>query len=265
MGLGWGFASMTGIYIAGGISGAHLNPAVTVMLYVYRGFPLRKVPGYVFAQLLAAFCAGLISYGIFRVDILEMGGQDLAAGGSMDSFITNLRHGWVDPATGFFTEFTGTAVLAIAVLALGDDTNAPPGAGMSAFVMGLIVALLTWAFSYNTGAALNPSRDLGPRLSLLALGYGGQIFRNGWWVYGPIVATILGAIFGGFLYDFFIFVGGESPVNYPRKRMKRAGRKWQHRWAARIKNMKVKSKMKKHRDADSDPNNKLEKGENGRA
>jgi aquaglyceroporin related protein len=238
----WGLSTMVAIYIAGGISGAHLNPAISIMLYVYRGFPLRKVPGYVFAQVLGAFIAALISYGLYRTTILEYGGANLATGGTMNAFVTNPRHAWVDPATGFFNEFTGTAILAIAVLAMGDDTNAPPGAGMSAFIMGLVVTILSMAFGYNTGAAMNPSRDFGPRLALWAVGYGGELFRNGWWVYGPWAATITGAIFGGALYDIAIFVGGESPINYPRKRMRRAGRKWKRRMAGRFRKLRGKGR-----------------------
>lgn len=240
----WGLSTMVGIYIAGGISGAHLNPAISIMLYIYRGFPLHKVPSYVFAQILGAFVAGLISYGLYRSDIIEYGGAHLAAGGTMNAFITNPRYSWIDASTAFFTEFTGTAFLAIAVLALGDDTNAPPGAGMNAFILGLIITVLSMAFGYNTGAAMNPSRDLGPRLALLAVGYGGELFRNGWWVYGPWAATISGACFGAFAYDVAIFVGGESPINYPRHRIKRAGHKWKKRTAARVGRAKRKLGLK---------------------
>jgi aquaglyceroporin related protein len=225
---------MVGIYIAGGISGAHLNPAISIMLYIYRGFPLRKVPIYVFAQILGAFLAGLIAFGLFQKGIIAFGGSDLASSGTLGSFITYPRYEWIDAGTAFFTEFTGTAILAVAVLALGDDTNAPPGAGMNAFVLGLIITVLSMAFGYNTGAAMNPARDLGPRLACLAVGYGSQVFRNGYWIYGPWAATISGAVFGAFLYDAAIFVGGESPVNYPRRRIKRSGVKWKRRWGARL-------------------------------
>ncbi|KAL3426845.1 MIP family channel protein [Phlyctema vagabunda] len=233
----WGLATMIGVYIAGGISGAHLNPSISIMLWIYRGFPLRRVPMYLLAQILGAFIAALIAFGIYQKDILTFAGSgvSLMDSGTLGSFITYPRNAWVDGSTAFFNEFVGTAILAIAVLALGDDTNAPPGAGMSAFIIGLVIVVLSMAFGYNTGAALNPSRDLGPRLAVLALGYGGDVFRNAYWVYGPWLATISGAILGGFLYDAAIFVGGESPVNYPRRRMKRAGTKWKRKWSGRIK------------------------------
>lgn len=253
---------MVGIYIAGGISGAHLNPAISIMLYIYRGFPLRKIPTYVTAQILGAFIAALIAFGLFQKNIIEYGGADLRNSGTLGSFITFPRYSWIDASTAFFTEFTGTACLSIAVLALGDDTNAPPGAGMNAFILGLVVTVCSMAFGYNTGAAMNPSRDLGPRLAVLALGYGTEVFRNGYWVYGPWVGTITGAIFGAFLYDAAIFVGGESPVNYPRRRMKRAGFKWKKRWGSRIKGYK--RRVRQRGDANNGAGNVNGGGVNGK-
>ena len=228
---------MVGIYIAGGISGAHLNPAISIMLYIYRGFPLRKIPMYLLAQILGAFIAALIAFGLYQKDIIAYGGSNLRSGNTVGAFITYPRQQYIDPGSAFFNEFTATAILAATVLALGDDTNAPPGAGMNALILGLVVTVCSMAFGYNTGAAMNPSRDLGPRLAVLALGYGGSVFYDYdlWWLYGPFAATITGAIFGAFLYDAAIFVGGESPVNYPRHRIRRAGRKWRIKWGRRIK------------------------------
>lgn len=243
---------MTAVYIAGGISGAHLNPAISLMLHIYRGFPLRKVPIYVFAQILGAFLAACIAYGLYRDSILHYTSTSttLATSNTASSFLTYPRYTYITPTTAFFNEFTGTAILAVAVLALGDDSNAPPGAGMSAFIIGLVVVALSTAFSHNTGAALNPSRDFGPRLALWAFGYGGEsLFGGGawggggpgggvsfggeaaYWIWGPWVATCAGALVGAGIYDVAIFVGGESPVNYPRGRgrVKRVEKKWRRR------------------------------------
>lgn len=232
----WGLAAMVGIYIAGGISGAHLNPAMSIMLWIYRGFPLRKIPSYAIAQVLGAFIAALISFGLFRNSIVEFANTaDLANTNTASAFITYPRNTWIDPVTAFFTEFTGTAIMAVAILALGDDSNAPPGAGMNALIVGLIVVVISMALGWNTGLAMNPARDIGPRLALLALGYGTETSFNGsYWFWGPWCGPILGAIFGAFLYDSAIFVGGESPVNYPRKRVKRALRKKKSKWNKRF-------------------------------
>lgn len=150
---------------------------------------------------------------------------DLFLGGSGKSFYTQPTS-IAGAGTAFANEFVATAILSCAILALGDDSNAPPGAGMHALIVGLVVTVLTMAFGYNTGACLNPARDLGPRLATAVVGYGGRVFtvRNAWWIYGAWGATISGGLMGGALYDVAIFVGGESPVNYPRgkrRKMKR--------------------------------------------
>jgi len=82
----------------------------------------------------------------------------------------------------------------------------------------------------------NPVRDFGPRLVALMTGEGGHVFtdRYGWWFWGPWLATISGAIFGAAVYDLFVFAGGESPINYPRKRRKRAQLKKSAKWRRRL-------------------------------
>ncbi|ODM17999.1 hypothetical protein SI65_06787 [Aspergillus cristatus] len=230
----WGFATMIGIYISGGVSGAHLNPAVTTMLWFYRGFPKRKMPEYFTAQFLGAFCAALTAYGLYYQSIHQYRITSLDNTGIINSFVSSQREAWIDSCSAFFTEFLGTAFLAATILALGDDQNAPPGAGMNSLIIGLVITCLCFAFSYPTGAALNPSRDFGPRLALLALGYGGDLFRNLYWFYGPWAGAVSGAFAGGFLYDFFIFEGGESPVNYPLERTQRAMRKSRMKWERRL-------------------------------
>jgi aquaglyceroporin related protein len=85
---------------------------------------------------------------------------------------------------------------------------------MSALILGLVIYLLTITLGYNTGPAISPARDFGPRLVALWVGYGTQTFTNGWWIYGPWGAAFSGSIVGALLYDTFIFVGTESPVNY---------------------------------------------------
>jgi aquaglyceroporin related protein len=258
---GWGFATMVGIYVSGGISGAHLNPAITFMLWFFRGFPKRKMPEYWLAQLLGAFAAAFTAYGLYRASIAHyLLTNDYSAQAQTDianSFVTSQRFDYIDPATAFFNEFVGTAMLAATVLALGDDQNAPPGAGMNSLIIGFVISLETFAFSYQSGAALNPTRDLGPRLALYALGYGKQLFTNPYWFYGPWVGTFAGAFLGACMYDIAIFTGGESPINCelyhllrksvslgmtadvgalidPYARTKRSFRKTQARWRRRV-------------------------------
>ncbi|KAF2164577.1 hypothetical protein M409DRAFT_24973 [Zasmidium cellare ATCC 36951] len=229
----WGFATMIGIYISGGISGAHLNPAITIMLWFYRGFPKRKMLPYFAAQFLGAFIAALTAYGLYLASIQTFN----ATGDStkiLNGFVTSQRYTYIDAATAFFNEFMGTAILAATVLALGDDQNAPPGAGMNSLIIGLVITALNFGFAFQTGAAMNPSRDFGPRLAMLALGYGRDLFTNPYWFYGPFAGTISGAMVGAALYDICIFTGGESPINYPWTRTKRSYKKGKAKWARRL-------------------------------
>lgn len=229
----WGFATMMGIYISGGISGAHLNPTITVMLWFYRGFPKRMMLSYFMAQFLGAFIAALCVYGVYYSSIHHY----LSTNGPIDivnSFVTSQREDWIRPETAFFNEFLGMICLSVSILALGDDQNAPPGAGMNSLIIGLVITALNMSFAYQTGIALNPSRDFGPRLALLALGYGGELFRNPYWFYGPWAGSLSAAFIGAFLYDFMIFTGGESPVNYPWERTQRSMRKSRAKWKRRL-------------------------------
>lgn len=229
----WGFATMTAIYISGGISGAHLNPVITIMLWFYRGFPKRKMIPYFLAQFFGAFMAALTAYGLYLASIqnYELTNPSINI---LNGFVTSQRYTYIGPATAFFNEFLGVAFLSCTILALGDDQNAPPGAGMNSLVIGLVITLLNFGFAYQSGAALNPSRDFGPRLAMLALGYGKQLFTNPFWFYGPWAGTLCGAMVGGALYDICIFTGGESPINYPWTRTKRSWKKGKAKWARRM-------------------------------
>lgn len=203
----WGFATMIAIYVSGGISGAHLNPTLTMTLWFYRGFPKRKMPEFWAGQFLGSFVAPFIAYGLYYAAIHNylLTNDD---SGIIGSFVTSPGQDYVGKATAFFNEFVGTVFLVITIMALGDDQNAPPGAGMNSFIVGLVITALTFAFAFNTGMALNPARDFGPRLALLCLGYGGDLFTDPYWFFGPFAATLCGAFVGAGVYDFFIFTGG---------------------------------------------------------
>ncbi|KAL4922027.1 aquaporin-like protein [Aspergillus aurantiobrunneus] len=222
----WGFAFMTAIYVAGGISGGHLNPAISISLSVWRGFPARKCLTYALAQLIGAITASGIAYAIYHDSVVQaasMSNVPQNQSVAKQAMVT-LPKEFVHPVSAFFTEFIGSAILMGVIMALGDDTNAPPGAGMQAFIIGIVISVLILALGFTTGGCFNPARDFGGRLVTVMAGWGGHMFReyHAWWVWGPWIADICGGLFGGFLYDLIIFTGGESPINYPPRRRKRA-------------------------------------------
>lgn len=112
--------------------------------------------------------------------------------------------------------------------------------------------MLTIFLGYNTGAAFNPTRDLGARFAALAVGYPTSIFNAGsaWWIWGCWSAPITGALVGVGVYDLCVFKGGESPVNYSVSRWKQEGRKAERNWF----------RMTGERDREMDVQHKLEEG-----
>ncbi|ORY58680.1 aquaporin-like protein [Leucosporidium creatinivorum] len=222
----WGFGVMSGIYIAGGISGGHLNPALTIALACFRGFPWRMVPRYILAQILGAFCGAFIIYGNYKKALDEYDPNKLiynalAENGSVTGnasaslFVTVPNISVGGTVQGFCQEILATAVLAVIVLALGDENNAPPGAGLGALVLGFVVTAIGMSMGWISGYAINVARDFGPRLALWCIGYGTKLWTHDacWWLVGPICGTILGALAGCFIYDLMVFTGGGSPLN----------------------------------------------------
>ncbi|KAM0215265.1 hypothetical protein ACHAQI_003045 [Fusarium lateritium] len=207
----WGFAWMFGIYLGGGVSGAHMNPAISISLSLFRGFPWKQCLVYIIAQFIASIVAGALAYGIYA-DSIHYVDPDMT-GMSMTFFSTPRE--WVSLSSAFFNQVVGSAIMMIAVFALGDDQNNPPGAGMHALVLGFLVTTLKFTLGYNIGSALNPASDFGPRVVAYAVGYREtNVFHSGWWFYGPWAATLIGSVLGCTLYDGFVFVGSESPINF---------------------------------------------------
>ncbi|KAF1972959.1 aquaporin-like protein [Bimuria novae-zelandiae CBS 107.79] len=207
----WGMAVMAGIYVGGGVSGSHMSPWVSIAFSIYRGFPWRMCLVYCFVQMLAGFAAGSITWFIYRDAIMHIDPQ-LTPSYTGKAFYT-MPMDYVSTATAFFNDFLAAALYTCVAFAIGDDSNTPPGSGMSALIYGLMSFLLCITFGYN-GLGVSPARDLGPRFIAWWVGYGSQTFSTGWWAYGPIGAGLSGVLTGAFIYDAFIFVGNESPLNY---------------------------------------------------
>ena len=202
---------MAGIYLAGGISGAHISPVVSLVLAIFRGFPWQKFRVYIVAQFLGSLTAGGLAYLIYH-DAIHYTDPGLTET-TGKSFYT-VPQQYVTVSSAFWSEFLAIATQMCIIFALGDDQNSPPGAGMNALIIGFVITLMGLTLGNNTGPCLNPMRDLATRLVALMAGYGSQTFRNWWWIGGCWGADIAGAITGAAVYDLFIFTGSESPINY---------------------------------------------------
>ncbi|KAJ0400077.1 hypothetical protein ATCC90586_000549 [Pythium insidiosum] len=194
--LGWGIAVMLGVHIA-----AHLNPVVTLTLATYRRTPWINVPGFVLAQTLGAF---LGAWTIFLLHYETLQRVDPGRTFTRANFAT-FPSDQISNYTAFYTEFLATIMLAIGVFAKSDEKNRPVGPfGVPGFFFYLIAGI-SMAFNMNTGAAINPARDFGPRVFLAMAGWGSQVFTvRHYYFWIPIVAPFTGGIVGGGIYTALI-------------------------------------------------------------
>ena len=198
--IGWGLAVTMGIYIAGTISGAHLNPAVTISLACTGRFPWRKCTHYILAQFAGAFAGAALVFGVYYAKwILVDPALDHTTGifstfGAVPGFLP-----------GFFDQVVGTALLLGMILAIGDKFNAPPGSNMAPLMVGLVVVAIGISFGGMYGYAINPARDLGPRLFAVVAGFknNGLTDGTGAWL-PPVVGPLVGGVLGTLAYDFLI-------------------------------------------------------------
>ncbi len=187
--LAWGLAVSMGVYAVGNISGAHLNPAVTIGLAVIGSFPWSGVLPYIAAQMIGAFIGAVLVWLAYLPHWKET--EDQAA--KLGIFATGpaIRN----PAANFLTEVIGTFVLLFGILFIGRNEIAP---GLAPLAIGLLIVVIGMSLGGSTGYAINPARDLGPRIAHAILpiaGKGGSDWGYSWIpVVGPIVGGILGAL-----------------------------------------------------------------------
>jgi MIP family channel proteins len=206
--IAWGLAVTMGCYVAAGVTGAHLNPAVTLALAVHRRFPWHKVLPYSLAQLAGAFIASAVVFVTYHeaLNAFDSGvRQVVGPQGTAGIWATYPQPFLSVFPGGFIDQVVGTALLVGVIFAITDTRNSPAPAGLAPVVVGLLVLLIGATYGFNSGYAINPARDLGPRLFTFVAGWGGDVFRagNGWW-WVPIVAPCVGGVAGGWAYDFFV-------------------------------------------------------------
>jgi glycerol uptake facilitator protein len=199
----WGFGVVMGVYVAGGVSGAHINPAVSVGLALRRGFPWGKVGPYIVAQVLGAFVAALLIRWNFYEWFNQVDpGKTFATQGV---YSTSPGPG-MSVLGGLRSEIIGTAMLLMLILAITDARNTAPGANLAPFIIGLAVVVIGMSLGATSGYAINPARDLGPRLASWVCGWSTAMKESGgdyyFWV--PIIGPFIGGAIGVYLYDLFI-------------------------------------------------------------
>jgi glycerol uptake facilitator protein len=215
IGWGWGFAVTFAVYFVGGVSGAHINPAVTIAFAARRGFPWRKVPGYIVAQVVGAFLGALLVYIIYKASIDSYERAHHIVRGQANSvptysifatFPAQYFHNWFGP---FIDQVLGTALLVGVLFACVDELHTPVKANLAPLIIGFIVVAFGISFGANAGYAINPARDFGPRIFAGIAGWGSVAFPGDYgnvntyfWI--PIVGPFVGGLIGALVYDFGI-------------------------------------------------------------
>lgn len=211
---GWGFAVVFGVYIAGGVSGAHINPAVTLAFAVRRSFPWRKVVPYMAAQVVGAFLAAGVVHACYRWAIDAYNAKaGVTRPESLDTFsifatfpAKYFGDSWFGP---LLDQVVGTAILVALICALIDLRNTAPASNLGPFLIGMVVTVIGLSFGTNAGYAINPARDFGPRLWTYLAGWDeialpGSYQYFSWYFWIPIVGPLVGGVLGAVVYDLFI-------------------------------------------------------------
>ncbi len=211
VGLIWGAGVTMAIYITGAVSGTHINPAVTITLAAFRDFPKAKVVPYIISQIAGCFTGALVTYALFREGFLVFEAANGIVRGAANSvqtagIFTTYPASYLSNVQAMFVEIAITALLLMVILAIGDakNVNAPQGkyAPFGPILVGLTIAIIGASFGSLTGFAMNPARDLGPKIFVAISGWGNiglPAPNNYFWV--PIVGPIVGGLLGAIIYD----------------------------------------------------------------
>lgn len=194
--MGFGFGVAIAVYAVGGISGAHLNPAVTLGLAFIGFFPWASVASYIIAQLLGAFLGAVILYFHYlpHWETTEDKGTKLVV------FSTNpaIKR----PLANFISEMIGTFVLVLGILAIGANEFTE---GLNPLIVGFLVLAIGLGLGSTTGFAINPARDLGPRIAHFFLPIAGKGSSDWGYAWIPVAGPLLGGVFGALFYrQFFL-------------------------------------------------------------
>ncbi|XP_022056351.1 aquaporin-7 [Acanthochromis polyacanthus] len=205
--VGFGLGVAMGFHVGGKVSGAHMNGAVSFTMCVFGRLAWKMLPLYIFAQLLGSFLAAGTIYGIYYEAIHDYCDGNLTVTGAKATagIFATYPAPYLSLMAGFADQVFGTAMLLLCLMALSDQKNKPAAAGSEPAAVGLLVVLIGISLGSNSGYAINPTRDIAPRIFTAIAGWGTDVFRagNGWW-WVPLVATPIGGVLGAGIYKVFV-------------------------------------------------------------
>ncbi|CEG49722.1 hypothetical protein L915_13027 [Plasmopara halstedii] len=201
--MAWGIGVLMAVYCSEGVSGAHLNPSVTLAHCVYGRLAWWKMPGYCLSQFLGAFTGAAA---IYLLDYQRIQKVDPNLDRTQGNFATYPNDD-ISNYTAFYTEVLATGMLLLCIYAITDQHNRSPGTVGTPFAFALMIMALGMSFGMNTGYAMNPARDVGPRFFTYLVGYGSKVWtaRN-YYFWIPIVGPLVGGVIGAGMYTLLVQV-----------------------------------------------------------
>lgn len=195
----WGIGACFGVYFSKSVSGGHINPAVTLARALIGSFPIVKVVPYIIAQIMGAFISSVLVYAVY---------MDMEMTEETASIFATYPRDNVTIVQALLSSIIGTCLMVQAINAVTSSTNtSKPLSNLEPLFLGIAVFVYGMTFSLNTGYAINPARDLGPRLFIHLAGWpnafsrGNDVFTYYWWV--PLIGPVIGAALATLFYQTF--------------------------------------------------------------
>ncbi|NWI96855.1 AQP7 protein, partial [Pitta sordida] len=205
--IGFGIGVTLGIHAAGGVSGAHMNAAISIMEFTLGNLSWRKLAAYLIGQFLGSFLAAATVFGLYYDALHEYTNGNFTVTGPTATAMIFSTYPSPNLSTlgAFFTEFIATVMLVLGIQVIHDEKNNAALKGTQPLLTGILVLGIGVGMGLNTGYAINPSRDLPPRIFTAIAGWGTDVFTAGhyfWWI--PVIAPVLGCLAGALIYRLFV-------------------------------------------------------------
>lgn len=210
--LGFGFGATMAVWACGGVSGGHINPAVTLAMAILGRTKFVKVPVYWIGQYLGAFVAAACVFGIYYdgINMFDGGVRAVTGPNATAGIFGTYPQDYVSISSALGDQIFSTMLLVLCVMAITDPRNMGVPQGLAPIAVGCVIMLIGLCFGQNCGFPINPARDLAPRLLTAIAGYGSACFTSfNYYFWIPIVGPHIGAVCGAWIY--LILVGVHIP------------------------------------------------------